>query len=390
MSNAKKYDQGLIYTAEVGCVNCKKCLRVCPIKSANVTVESTVDSVSKHIISVDQNECVLCGACIDVCPVKVRLYRDDTEPFFEDLLKGKQFTVIVAPAFYLNYPDTYRRAFGYLKNLGVNKIYSVSFGADITTWAYMKFLKEKGGKGHISQPCPSVVSYVEKHHPALLPHLIPIQSPMMCTAIYLKKYLNVEDDLVFLSPCIGKKYEIDAIRGQGMIKYNVTSQKLMDRIKKDGINLSSHPEVDEDIEYGMGALFSVPGGLRENVEYYLGPGPFVRQIEGELKAYEYLETFSQLLRINAKSTPILLDILNCYHGCNHGTATEFRYADGSEISYQASLMRWEKHNALKGDSGEPLNTHFERLKYLNEKLKDLNLDDFLCEYKAERAIDEVL
>jgi iron only hydrogenase large subunit-like protein len=55
-----------------------------------------------------------------------------------------------------------------LKQLGVKYIFDTSFGADICTWAYLKYITESGRAGLISQPCPAVVNYVEKHEPELI------------------------------------------------------------------------------------------------------------------------------------------------------------------------------------------------------------------------------
>ncbi|HEY5561094.1 MAG TPA: hypothetical protein VIK72_04920 [Clostridiaceae bacterium] len=49
--------------------------------------------------------------------------------------KGKKISVIAVPAIRINF-NNYKNLFGYLKSLGVNVIYDVSFGADITVWAY--------------------------------------------------------------------------------------------------------------------------------------------------------------------------------------------------------------------------------------------------------------
>jgi hypothetical protein len=318
--------------------------------------------------------------CLDTCTHDVRLFRDDTDDFFSDLQKGNEISAIVAPAFYLNYPDQYKRILGYLKSAGVNNIYSVSFGADITTWAYLNYIKEKGTKGHIAQPCPSIVSYIEKNQPELLPNLIPVQSPMMCTAIYLKKYKKITDDLVFLSPCISKKYEIASKRGLGMVKYNVTYKKLMERLKKDKIILTNFPEMDCEMDYGMGALYPKPGGLRENVAFYMGSDAFVLQVEGEHKAYEYLQGYSELLRNKQSTLPLLVDILNCVHGCVQGTATEFRHVNDNDIGYYVNEMAKSKMQEFKGANGEILNTPEERFARLNEIFADLKQEDFMCNY----------
>ncbi|MBQ4269601.1 MAG: hypothetical protein IJB97_08145, partial [Clostridia bacterium] len=36
----------------------------------------------------------------------------------------------------------------------------------------------------------------------LIPKLVPIHSPMMCAAVYMKKYEKLSDKLAFISPCI--------------------------------------------------------------------------------------------------------------------------------------------------------------------------------------------
>ena len=90
----------------------------------------------------------------------------------------------------------------------------------------LKYITEHQFLGGISQPCPAVVNYVEKYIPELLPKMMPIHSPMMCMAIYIKKYLKCDDELAFISPCIAKKTEITDPNCYGYVKYNVTFKKL--------------------------------------------------------------------------------------------------------------------------------------------------------------------
>ena len=49
---------------------------------------------------------------------------------------------------------------------------------------------------------------------------------MMCMAIYIRKYLGINDEIAFISPCIAKKLEIDDPNTYGYIKYNVTLTSL--------------------------------------------------------------------------------------------------------------------------------------------------------------------
>lgn len=296
----------MVFTNE-NCIGCNKCIRSCPVLTANVTKDNKIE--------VDPDKCIMCGACFDNCHHEARDYEDDTEVFLNDLRQGKQYTVIVAPAFAANYPDDYKKIYGYLKSLGVSHIYSVSHGADITTWAYIQYIKETGKTGLISQPCPAVINYIEKYQPELISMLMPIHSPMMCEAVYLKKYKKVTEELVFLSPCIAKKSEITDRNTKGYVKYNVTYKKLMEAI---GDKYKMAQAAEEESTYGLGARYPKPGGLKECVHFFLGNQTAVLQVEGEKEAYHFLKEYAQ----RKKNMPFLVDILNCQKGCLRGTGTD--------------------------------------------------------------------
>ena len=286
MLRLEDYNKGLIYTDIKGCIDYNKCIHECPILKSNVYV---LDSDNNYKVCVDEKECILCGTCIDTCVHDVRQYIDDCDEFLLDLKRGKKFSVLIAPAFYLIYPNEYKQVLGYLKSLGIIDFYSVGFGADITIWDYLNYIADNNTAGLVAQPCPAVVSHIEKHMPELLPSLIPVQSPVMCTAIYLNRYKGIQEDLAFLSPCIAKKVEIESKRGLGLIRHNVTFKNLMEHIKKQGVNLSDYPCVEAELIPGMGSLFPNPGGLRANIEYYLGSEASIIQVEGERRVYEFLK-----------------------------------------------------------------------------------------------------
>lgn len=361
----------LIYTND-SCTGCNKCIRTCPVLLANNAAE-------QGFVSVDPEKCIACGACFDACTHDAREHTDDTERFFADLAAGKKISVILAPAFAANYPGEYQKILGYLKQKGVNHICSVSFGADITTWAYLKYITDHNFIGGISQPCPAVVSYIEKYIPELLDKLMPIHSPMMCTAIYLKKYQNVTDSIAFISPCIAKKLEIEDSNVSG-VEYNVTFDKLLEKI---GTAYRSCAPYAEETEYGLGSIYPMPGGLKENVEHFLGRDALVRQVEGEQEAYEYLESY--LERVNAKrELPVLVDILNCARGCLYGTGTqESRHSD--DILFAINRIKADSTHGKKRNS--PWNLSIspkKRLHNLMHAFRKLDIHDFIRRYSDKR------
>lgn len=368
---ANQLMDALVYTND-NCVGCNKCISVCPVLKANHAVEEN----GKNKIVVDGKACISCGACFDACAHSARSYNDDTERFFEDLKKGEKISLLLAPAFLANYPKEYESVLGGLKQLGVNRIISISFGADITTWGYIKYITEHNFTGGISQPCPAIVGYIEKYIPELIPSLVPVHSPMMCGAIYAKKYMKITDKLAFISPCIAKKNEIDDPNCGGYVSYNVTFDHLMDYVRKNNI---SGPKVTDEIEYGLGSIYPMPGGLKENVYWFCGEDVFIRQIEGEKHAYEFLEDYKERV-LGKKELPFMVDALNCAKGCIYGTGVEEEKTKTDDILYElqkikeASKKTGRKHTWSRNLSPK------QRLACLNKQFKDLDINDFIRHY----------
>jgi len=305
----------VVYTLEGECVGCNRCIRSCPVFGANVSFEEN----GAFKVRVDQEKCIRCGSCVDACHHGARAYQDDTDRFFRDLADGVPVSAVLAPAARVNFGD-YRRLIGALKRRGLRSAYDVSFGADITTWAYLKAIGERNLESVVAQPCPAIVNYVEKYRPELIPKLAPVHSPTLCTAIYAKKYAACGDRLAFISPCIGKTDEFRDPNTKGYVSYNVTYEKLRAWFDANGADLGrSEPADFDNRDAWLGAVYSRPGGLRENVEL-LVEDPWIRQIEGPTHAYPYLDGYAKRAEAG-KPLPLLVDVLNCANGCNRGSAT---------------------------------------------------------------------
>ena len=357
--------KSVIFTRDAECVGCNKCIYNCPVVDANVSYVK--DGVSKT--HVNEDKCIMCGKCLEVCDHSARDYSDDTHRLMTDLRNGQDIAVI-APAFKTNHPD-YKKIFGYLKSIGVREIYDVSLGADITTWAYLKAIKEEKLDSIIAQPCPAIVNYIQKYKHSILPNLVPVHSPAVCTAIYAKKYLGVKSRLCFLSPCIAKTSEFNDANTKGYIEYNATFKKLGDFINSNNINLNAFEEKDFSIvSHGLGDIFSLPGGLKENV-YHYNREAWVKQVEGTDLAYEYLDEYAKRSD-SKKSLPLLVDILNCSHGCNIGSGT-CKNIDITDIEEATNSLRNRKGTKYKAKPDK-------LLKLFDRKL---DLKDFRREYSAE-------
>lgn len=362
------YMNSVVYTIEDRCQGCNKCIYSCPVDDANISYIKSGSSKTH----VDGEKCIMCGKCVEICDHKAREYKDDIDVFLKDLKSRQSISIISGPAFKINYPN-YRKIIGFLKSLVVNEVYDVSLGADITTWAYLKTIKEKGLSTVIAQPCPAIVNYIQKHKHDIISDLAPVHSPMMCTAIYLKKYIGINDKLCFLSPCIAKVSEINDPNTGGCVSYNVTFRKLFDYMASEKINLDKFDDADFKIPpYSLGEIYSMPGGLKENV-YSYNRNAWVKQVEGTDLAYDYLGEYSRRKAGN-KPLPLLVDILSCTHGCNIGSGT-CKDIDVTDVEFATNNIRIMKAGKYKANPG--------KLARLFDKTLDVK--DFTRQYAAEQV-----
>lgn len=361
---------GLVFTND-NCIGCNRCIAACPVLTANAVVEQG----EKQFIHVDPTKCIACGACLDVCEHHAREYNDDTERFLEDLSRGEKISILYAPALIANYPQNYRYILGTLQQMGAHRVINVAFGADITTWAYIQYIQKNNFQGGISQPCPAVVRYIENFIPELLPKLMPIHSPMLCAAIYARKYMGISDKLAFLSPCIAKKAEITDPNTHGFVHYNVTFDHLMRHLSQHGI---SKTPAKEELVSGLGTIYPMPGGLKENVRWFCGEQVFVQQSEGEKKVYETLHQYTKRVT-GGRALPFLVDVLNCENGCIDGPAIEESKRGGDAMLY--AINQYKANHQTKGRGHwSSKKSCAARLRMLNRAFSKLKLEDFLRQY----------
>ena len=299
----------MVNTNNEQCIGCNKCVRECPMETANITYQDEDDNIK---VKVDHKKCIACGRCVYSCKHDARYYEDDTKLFFNDLLSGIPISLIAAPSIRTNIPE-YKRLFTYLKKAGVKKIYDVSLGADICIWAHVRYLEHNNPAPLITQPCPVIVSYCEMYRHDLLKSLSPVHSPMGCIAVYMREYEGIQDRIAALSPCIAKANEFEATKLQ---QYNVTFIKLREYLEKNHIELPEEETGFDHYESGLGSLFPMPGGLKENIEFFTGKKLHIFQAEG-FSVYEKLNTYA---KTPDELLPAVFDVLNCIEGCNIGPA----------------------------------------------------------------------
>jgi NAD-dependent dihydropyrimidine dehydrogenase PreA subunit/Holliday junction resolvasome RuvABC endonuclease subunit len=342
------------------CVGCNRCIRVCPIEEANVARDIGNGEI---LVEADHTKCVACGACVTACHHGSREFVDDTEAFFADLERGIPISIFAAPAARTNIRD-WERAYTWLRQKGVAKIYDVALGADICTWAHIRYIQKNGPKPIISQPCPSIVNYILMHRPEMVRFLSPIHSPMLCTAVYMKKYEGINTKIAALSPCIAKSHEFEATR---LVDYNVTFVKLQEYIDRNNISFPMQPSSFDHFDTGLGTVYAMPGGLKECVEHYIGKSIRIDKSEGTAMVYKALDEYT---KSPEHLLPTVFDVLNCVEGCNLGTACNHHATTIFQVN---TTMDKTRRAALEGEFGD-LDEIFDRFD------EQLRVEDFIRRY----------
>lgn len=349
----------MVHVIEDKCIGCNACIRTCPVPNAN--------RYTGKVVRINPNQCIQCGECIKKCLHGARYYDDDLETFMR-LIKTEKVSLVVAPAIKTALDGRWRHVLQWLKNNGVREVYDASFGADICTYVHIEYIKKHPHLKLISQPCAAIVNYAEMHKPEMLSKLSPVQSPLLCSAIYVKKYLGNEDILVGLTPCIAKG---DEFRNTGVISYNVTFRKLAEYLERNNIELpTGRSEFEFSAARGFdGAFYPIPGGLKECLRVY-SPNLSVSTSEGVGKVYEDFDTY---MKTDKDKLPTVYDVLSCEFGCNSGVGARETFDTFTAYDIMVNAKKW----ANKRNSAE---------RFHKQIFSGLKIDDFLRDYK-NRCVD---
>ena len=366
---------------------------MCPVKMCN--------NGSGDYVAFDEKLCIGCGSCIEACTHGARKGIDDAELFFDSLKKGEKIVAIVAPAAIVSFRGKDLELNGFLKSLGVEAVFDVSFGAELTTKSYVEYIKNKNPDCVISQPCPALVSFIETYRPELIKYLAPADSPMLHCAKMIKEFYTKYTGykIAAISPCYAKRREFDET---GICDYNVTMRSIQSYMEEKNIRLDSFPKVEyENPAAERGVLYSTPGGLMRTAERFVPSiSEKTRKIEGNPKVFHYLAKFSEANK-NKKPCFTLIDCLNCENGCNEGAGTTNKGMHLDEMeSFVENRMHdrrsyWEQKGHSKKSALKKLNkaidefwkpglydrSYVDRSAYFHQKIKEPSQEEIQKIYR---------
>lgn len=328
------------------CVNCHRCIDVCPAKMCN--------DCSGDFVNINHELCIGCGECIEACSHGARSGIDDTQEFFQALEAGEEIIAIVTPAVATSFEGRYLELNGWLKSIGVKACFDVSYGAELTTKSYVEYIKKNNPKLMIAQQCPVLVSFIEIYRPELIPYLAQPGSPMHHTMKWIKEFKPEYADakIAVISPCYAQRNEFDEI---GMGDFNVTIKSLEKYFAENNIDLAEFPQTQfQNPPAERAVSYSTPGGLmRTAARFVPNISNITRKIEGHPQVFDYLAHLSASIKHGDSPVFQLVDCLNCDMGCNGGPGTSNRNSHRDKIEGYIE-RRIQKQAILAGKNIKPI------------------------------------
>ncbi|MDZ7392773.1 MAG: 4Fe-4S binding protein, partial [candidate division KSB1 bacterium] len=189
----------VVQTIRDKCKRCYSCVRNCPARAIKI-IEGQAEVIKER--------CIGCGNCVLVCAQKAKKIESGIEHTEELLRSGNPVYALLAPSFPAAFPDDRPgQLVSALRQLGFARVVEVAVGADMIAREYARLFRQSSMTTIISTPCPAIVEFIQKYHPALILHMAPIVSPMIATGRAVKAMYDPDCRLVFIGPCIAKKKE---------------------------------------------------------------------------------------------------------------------------------------------------------------------------------------
>ncbi len=241
----------VIQTNLANCVDCYKCVRVCPVKAIKVTEGQA---------RIEPELCVECGSCVRVCPQGAKVGIETLQTVKDIISSNSKVACSIAPSFAsLFEPETVKKVPTALRKLGFTYIGETAEGAEHISHEAMNVLRP----GALFTACPAFVSYVEKYKTDYLEFLSPVVSPLIAHAKILKKRLGEDTKVVFIGPCIAKKKEIRRVEYEGLVAEAITFWEFFNWLEEEGIIVEELEDssFDGEGDFRTARMFPLQGGM---------------------------------------------------------------------------------------------------------------------------------
>ena len=286
---------------KANCRDCYKCLRECPVKAIKFE-----DNQAQLIA----DRCILCGECTLVCHQNAKRVHSDLLRI-ENMLLGGPVVASVAPSFVTSLKiDDFGILHAALLKLGFADAEETSIGANVVIQRYTELLESGKYPNLISSCCTSVNLLIRQYYPQALTMLAPVDTPMVTHAKMIKE-ARPAAKVVFIGPCLSKKWEAD--ESNGAVDGVLTFEDLLVMLTEKQISLSpalKDPAFEEKYYANRAKYFPIDRGVIKSFKGHPGGYEFIG-VSGTKRVMNAMEKIDKL-------NHVFLELNACEYGCING------------------------------------------------------------------------
>ena len=312
------------------CINCGKCIAVCPyhaiirnpLPCEDVCPVGAIGKAEDGRVKLDFSKCIYCGKCFRACPFSTIMERSQLINILNTLKSGRKVVAMVAPSITDQFPGTLEQLFAALKMAGFHDIIEVALGAELTTKSEAEEFYERMARGDklmTSSCCPAWVLAAQRHIPDIVPMVSSTPSPMgYAGRLAREKYPDAVN--VFIGPCIAKRREAQSDPNTDFVMTFEELGALFAALEIDVISLNAEPLATPATSYARNFAHSC--GVTEAILQEMSeesPDPKRPKIDGKFingldrKSVNMLKMYAK-----GKLPGNFVEVMACTGGCVGG------------------------------------------------------------------------
>jgi iron only hydrogenase large subunit-like protein/uncharacterized Fe-S cluster-containing protein len=294
-----------VFTKEAHCIDCYRCLKSCPVKAIKVKQGQAY---------IMKDRCIDCNICQMNCAQDAISYINHKKQFYDLLKSGRKMIASIAPSYSSICADWERARFpSALRQLGFNFASGASVGASVVVKEMLNIVKSNPNKSYITSTCPTVVNYIEKYRPDLIENLVPVVSPYIAHAKWLRYKLGNNIVVIHFDSCLSKKMEINRTEFNGIVDLVLSFAELRELFDENNISLKMCEESSYDeIPFENARLYQFVGGLSAMYDEYTD------MLATNILAISGYQDIKNSLDFVKTQKGVLVEPLFCYKGCING------------------------------------------------------------------------
>ena len=237
------------------------CVRVCPVEAI---------SVQGGELEIVDSTCTECGFCVPACPHAAIDVVGDLRGAFEAIQARDTLLILPSEVIVRFYPATPEQLVNACLAAGFRSVFFESLGDELVAAEYLRLWKEDEPGTWIRSTSPIVVDFIRAKYPDLVPHLVPVVTPTVALARYLRETLG-QASIVYAG------VHSAGPEGQDGVDASLSLVELDELFERRGALPSAQPITLRTIPPERRRHLSFPGGLpREMLNEARSGGKFMK------------------------------------------------------------------------------------------------------------------